>query len=264
MKRAGLLIAVLVSGAAARAQDQTCPRGSDGCEEWLQMDRQLRSFLSGRLSAVDRQPLGEDRKFGVRSSFLEAQQEWARFRDAECQGRSAANTISARPAEELNYNCRSELTRERIRQIRSAEPGSVPDQSPFDVPYGPPIPVERAARAVEAVVAAAVKPPRSWKLAVSVVDPNGDQVFSYRMDQAPVAGAAVAYERARAAARHRRPTAAIYSEVETPNGAFVVVPASRGGTPLISGGRVVGAIGCSGGTDDQDWLACEAGAEAVR
>jgi uncharacterized protein GlcG (DUF336 family) len=32
----------------------------------------------------------------------------------------------------------------------------------------------------------------------------------------------------------------------------------------VSGGKVVGAIGCSGGTQSQDWLACEAGAEALK
>jgi glc operon protein GlcG len=249
---------------AARAQDPACAERDSACEEWRQADRELASFLSGRAAELNRRPLAEERKAAILASFQEAEQEWTRFRDAECKAQSAANTISARPVQELYHHCLSKMTRERMREIRAAEPGAVPDAPPFDTAYGPAITAERAAQAVAAAIAAAQRPPRSWKLSISVVDPNGDPVYFYRMDQAPIASVAVAQERARAAARHRRPTAAIHSEMETPSGAYVVVPAARGGVPLISGGKVVGAIGCSGGTQAQDWLACEAGAEALK
>src|SRR5215472_8017684 len=63
----------------------------------------------------------------------------------------------------------------------------VPDQMPFDIPYGPAITADRAAQVVAAAVAEAKKSPRNWKLAISVVDPNGDLVYFYKMDQTQVA-----------------------------------------------------------------------------
>src|SRR3954463_15237072 len=158
----------------------------------------------GRGGELTGRPLAEERKAAILASFQEAEQEWTRFRDAECKAQSAANTISARPVQELYHRCLSKMTRERMRETRAAEPGAVPDAPPFDTAYGPAITAERAAQAVAAAIAAAQRPPRSWKLSISVVDPNGDPVYFYRMDQAPIASVAVAQERARAAARHRR------------------------------------------------------------
>jgi glc operon protein GlcG len=60
-----------------------------------------------------------------------------------------------------------------------AAPTAIPDQMPFDVPYGASITVDRAAQVVAAAVAEAKKSPRNWKLAISVVDPNGDLVYFY-------------------------------------------------------------------------------------
>jgi glc operon protein GlcG len=45
--------------------------------------------------------------------------------------------------------------------------------------------------------------------------------------------------------------------------AFDGIIASRGGIPLIDQGAIVGAIGCSGGTDSQDEIVSEAGAAAI-
>jgi glc operon protein GlcG len=42
------------------------------------------------------------------------------------------------------------------------------------------------------------------------------------------------------------------------------IVASRGGIPLIEGGKMIGAIGCSGGTGSQDEVVCKAGAETVK
>ena len=55
-------------------------------------------------------------------------------------------------------------------QQPAATPAPVPDQMPFDIPYGNSITADRAAEIVKAVVAEATKSPRNWKLAISVVD----------------------------------------------------------------------------------------------
>lgn len=145
----------------------------------------------------------------------------------------------------------------------------VPDEMPFDVPYGPAITADEAARVVSAVVAEAGKAPRNWKLAIAVVDPNGDLVYFYKMDQTQVASVNVAMNKARTAARFRRPTQAFFDAMQATAGAYVptldpTLVASPGGIPLIREGRIVGAIGCSGATGAQDQVACQAGADLFR
>ena len=151
-----------------------------------------------------------------------------------------------------------------------AAPAAVPDQMPFDVPYGLPITVDRAAQVVAAAVAEAKKSPRNWKLAIAVVDPAGDLVYFYKMDQTQAGSITIAQGKARTAARYRRPTEAFFNVMQTPAGAYVAtldaVPptASPGGIPLVEGGKIIGAIGCSGATGAQDAVACKAGADTVK
>lgn len=149
------------------------------------------------------------------------------------------------------------------------QPAGVPDQMPFDVPYGEPITAERAAGVVAATVAEAQRSPRNWKLAIAVTDPAGELVYFYRMDGTQHASNAIAINKARTSARFRRPTQAFFDAMQTPAGAIVptldpTLVASPGGIPLIENGRIIGAIGCSGATGDQDHVACQAGANAVR
>jgi glc operon protein GlcG len=150
-----------------------------------------------------------------------------------------------------------------------AAPASVPDQMPFDIPYGPAITADRAAKVVAIAVEEAKKSPRNWKLAIAVVDPNGDLVYFYKMDQTQVASIAIAQGKARTAARFRRPSGAFFTAMQNPAGAFLAtldptLVASHGGFPLIEGGKLIGAIGCSGATGDQDGVACKAGADTVK
>jgi glc operon protein GlcG len=150
-----------------------------------------------------------------------------------------------------------------------AAPAAVPDQMPFDVPYGAPISADRAAQVVAAAVAEAKKSPRNWKLAIAVVDPNGDLVYFYKMEQTQVASIGIAQGKARTAARYRRPSGAFFTVMQNPAGAYVstldpMLVASHGGFPLIEGGKLIGAIGCSGATGDQDAVACKAGADTIK
>jgi uncharacterized protein GlcG (DUF336 family) len=143
---------------------------------------------------------------------------------------------------------------------------TVPDKMPFDVPYGAPIPLERAAVAINAAVAEAKK--HDWKLNVAVVDSGGNLVAFQRMDGAQLASIAISEHKARAAVTFRRETKAWENAIQT-NGAHYVmtldgVIGSRGGIPLVEGGKIVGAIGCSGGTGSQDEVACKAGVAALQ
>jgi glc operon protein GlcG len=141
----------------------------------------------------------------------------------------------------------------------------VPDQMPFDVPYGIPISLDRAEAAIHAAVAEAKK--RNWKMNVAVADSGGNLVAFQRMDGAMLASIPIAEHKARAAATFRRPTKVFEDGINLMHLnyllAFDGVIASRGGIPLIDQGAIIGAIGCSGGTDSQDEIVSEAGAAVI-
>jgi len=148
-----------------------------------------------------------------------------------------------------------------------APAGGTPEQMPFTTPYGAPITAERAVRVVNAVLAEARKHP-TWRFAISVVDPSGELVYFYKMDDTQLAAIEISQNKARTAARFRRETRVFYNAFEaghhylsTFGGTFV---ASPGGYPLIEGGKLIGAVGCGGGTGDQDAMVCGAGAASVK
>ena len=142
---------------------------------------------------------------------------------------------------------------------------AIPNEMPFDVPYGPPISLDRALAVIQAAVAEAKK--RNWKMNVSVVDSGGNLVAFQRMDGAMLASIAIAEHKARAAATFRRPTKVFEDGVNLMHLnyllAFDGVIASRGGIPLIEQGAIIGAIGCSGGADSQDEIVSDAGAAVL-
>jgi glc operon protein GlcG len=142
---------------------------------------------------------------------------------------------------------------------------AVPDKMPFATPYGTPITMERAQAAIQAAVAEANK--RGWALNITVVDPNGDLVTFARMDGAQLASIAISQHKARTAARYRRPTHAFEDAVQKFGFNYILtlddVIASRGGIPLIEGGKIIGAVGCSGGTGSQDEVVCSAAAGTI-
>ncbi len=143
---------------------------------------------------------------------------------------------------------------------------AVPDTMPFDIPYGAPISLEHALTAITAAVAEARK--HNWKLNVAVVDSGANLVAFQRMDGAQLASIAVSQHKARTAASFRRETRVIEDGVQLKQNYYLLtldgVIASRGGIPLVEGGKLIGAIGCSGGTGSQDEVACKAGAATVK
>ena len=155
------------------------------------------------------------------------------------------------------------------KQVVAAGPPNpldvVPEKIPFDVPYGPPISLERAQAAINAVVAEAKK--RDWKMNVAVVDSGGNLVAFQRMDGAMLASIQIAEHKARAAATFRRETKVFENGIQVNNLNYLMtldgIVASRGGIPLIEHGELIGAIGCSGGTDSQDEVVCRAGAAVI-
>jgi uncharacterized protein GlcG (DUF336 family) len=135
---------------------------------------------------------------------------------------------------------------------------------PFNIPFGEPISVDRAQSVIQAAVAEAKK--RGWEMNVAVVDQNGDLKAFARMDGAQLASVSISQHKARTAARYRRPTRLFEDAVQ--HGVVYVttlddVIASRGGIPLVEGGKIIGAVGCSGGTGSQDEAICTVAAGTI-
>jgi glc operon protein GlcG len=144
--------------------------------------------------------------------------------------------------------------------------GGTPEGMPFDIPYGVSIGVDKARQLVAAAEAEAKK--HNWKMNIAVVDTNGEPVLFERMEGAQIASGTISINKARTAARFRRETRVFYNAYETGH-TFAgtldpTLTASPGGFPLVDGGKLIGAIGCSGGTGDQDAATCKAGADLVK
>ena len=143
---------------------------------------------------------------------------------------------------------------------------AVPEKMPFDIPYGTPIGLDRSEAAIAAAVAEAKR--HDWKMNVTVVDAGGNLVAFQRMDGAQMASIQVSQHKARASATYRRETKAFENGIQVSGFNYLMtldgVIASRGGIPLIEGGKIIGAIGCSGGAGSQDEVVCKAGAATVK
>ncbi len=142
----------------------------------------------------------------------------------------------------------------------------VPAQMPFNTPYGAPISLQRAQSAINAAMGEASR--RGWPLNIAVVDSGANLVTFVRMDGALLASIAISEHKARAAVKYRRPTKAFEDAIQRSDYKYILslddVIASRGGIPLIENGRIIGGIGCSGGTGSQDEVVCTAGATTIK
>lgn len=133
--------------------------------------------------------------------------------------------------------------------------------------YGPSITLENAKKAASAALAEVRR--NNWTMAVAVVDTNGDLVYFEKMDDTPIGSTVVCQEKARSAARFKRPTRA-FQDMLAAGGEGVRVLRIRGAVPVEGGlpiemnGKVVGGIGLSGGTSAQDGQCAQAGVDALK
>ena len=152
------------------------------------------------------------------------------------------------------------------QQPANAPAGGTPEITAFDIPYGVSISGEKAKQVLVAAEAEAKR--RNWKEVIAVVDTNGDLVSFQRMDGAQIGSGTVSQGKARQWRRATggRPKCGTTCTkpaipIRDPRSESV---ASPGGFPLIEGGKLIGAIGCSGGTGDQDALICKIGADTIK
>jgi hypothetical protein len=144
--------------------------------------------------------------------------------------------------------------------------GQTPLVPPPNVPYGISISPDAAKKVAAAAIAEARK--NNWAMAVAIVDAGGYLVYFERMPDTQLGSVEISQDKAKSAALFRRPTKSFQDtlagggdglRILKLNGAIPV----DGGIPLIVDGKVIGAIGASGGTSDQDGKTAQAGAAAA-
>jgi uncharacterized protein GlcG (DUF336 family) len=134
-------------------------------------------------------------------------------------------------------------------------------------PYGAPISLENAKKAAAPALAEAVK--NHWNMAVAVVDPSGNLVYYEKMDDTQFGSANVAIDKARSAVLFKRPTKVLQDALAAGGEGlrFLKIQGAvpvEGGIPLVMDGKIVGAIGVSGGSSAQDGQCAKAGADAMK
>jgi glc operon protein GlcG len=138
---------------------------------------------------------------------------------------------------------------------------------PPQIPYGVSISTESAKNVAAASIAEAQK--NNWKMAVAVVDTGGYLVYFERMQDTQTGSVDLAIEKARTAALFRRPTKLFQDSVAAGGEGLRLLRLTGaipidGGVPIIVDGKLIGAVGVSGGSGDQDGLAAKAGPIAAK
>jgi glc operon protein GlcG len=139
--------------------------------------------------------------------------------------------------------------------------------APPQIAYGLSISNETAKKVAAASIAEAQQ--HNWKDAIAVVDTGGHLVYFEKMQDAQTGSVELAIEKARTAALFRRPTK-VFEDGVAGGGAGLrllrltgAIPID-GGIPIIVEGKLIGAVGISGGTGEQDGLVARAGAAAAK
>ena len=138
---------------------------------------------------------------------------------------------------------------------------------PGPLPYGGPVTLEQAMKASHAAAAEARK--NNWLMAIAITDPNGHLVFFERMDGTQIGSIQIAIRKAETAAKFKRPSK-VFQDLLAKGDNFTyllglegAMPV-QGGIPIVIGGKIVGAIGVSGATGDQDSQCATAGLDALK
>jgi len=144
-------------------------------------------------------------------------------------------------------------------------PAQQPAQAPL--PYGAAVSLENARKAAVPALAEAEK--NHWTMAVAIVDTGGNLVYYEKMDNTQLGSAQVAIDKARCAAAFKRPTKAFQDTLAGGGDGLRVlslkgVVAVEGGIPLVMDGKIVGAIGVSGGASAQDAQCAKAGVDVLK
>ena len=148
----------------------------------------------------------------------------------------------------------------------SDELRSRPSAGPKLPPYGPSITLAQAKRIADAALAPARA--NQWTVVVAIVDPGGHLVYLEKMDETQVGSVPIAEAKARSAALFKRPTKMFQERLARGGDGLLVLRLEgampvEGGLPILLGGKMIGALGVSGGSSAEDEVCAQAGAAAL-
>ena len=147
------------------------------------------------------------------------------------------------------------------------QPATPPPSAPTaTLPYGPPITLDQAKRAMAAAELEAAK--NSLQVAITILDSGGNWVMFHRFDNAQLSATTVSEGKARTALEFKRPSKALDDAIAGGGAgmrllALKNITPIEGGLPVIVDGKIIGAIGVSGALSSQDEQIARAGADAL-
>jgi uncharacterized protein GlcG (DUF336 family) len=154
-----------------------------------------------------------------------------------------------------------------MAQAAPAASAAAPAPNYSLTPYGPPITLEAAKKVAAAAQSEAAR--NHWLMTVAIVSPSGELIYYEHTDNSQWGSARVAIDKARSAALFKRPTKVYQDQLAQggPNTRILQiegVTAVEGGVPLVSDGKVIGAIGVSGDSSSNDGQCANAAAQTVK
>lgn len=133
-------------------------------------------------------------------------------------------------------------------------------------PYGPSITIAQAKRVADAALAPART--NQWTMVIAIVDPGGHLVYLEKMDETQIGSVAIAEAKARSAALFKRPTKMFQERLARGGDGLLVLRLQgampvEGGLPILLDGKVIGALGVSGGSSEEDEVCAKTGVAAL-
>jgi glc operon protein GlcG len=132
-------------------------------------------------------------------------------------------------------------------------------------PYGPAIDLAKAKKVAATAADKAVE--TKMNAVIAIVDVGGNLVYLERFDVVQYGSVDVAIHKAKTSVAYKRPTKAFEDFIAKGNMAYLTLDgmsAIEGGVPIIEGGKIIGAIGVSGGSAAQDGVVANAGAAVIK
>jgi glc operon protein GlcG len=156
-----------------------------------------------------------------------------------------------------------------VAAVIAAISGTQAQPAPAAPPlYGPSISLDMAKKVMAAAEAEAIK--NNLNMVIAILDTGGNRVMMERMDNSLLASISVSEGKARTAVGFRRPSKALDDAIAGGGAALRVLSIQgegvfvQGGLPIVVDGKVVGAIGVSGGSSQQDEQVAQAGLNALK
>jgi uncharacterized protein GlcG (DUF336 family) len=150
--------------------------------------------------------------------------------------------------------------------MSAPEAPSRPTPGPKLPPYGPSITLAQAKKVAEAALAPARA--NGWTIVIAIVDPGGHLVYLEKLDQTQVGSVVIAEQKARSAAIFKRPTKMFQERLARGGDGLLVLRLAgaipvEGGVPIVVDGKLIGALGVSGGSSSEDEACAVAGAAVL-